>query len=99
MIRPASDPPAISFDGIPRVAHEAIRQAPERWNRWLAFCDAIQAEDFEMTCEEAAEMFSMVATLAALGVPFATDFLARVDAMRQATMNHPYLSRSGASST
>jgi hypothetical protein len=74
----------VKFNGIPRVAHAALRNAPDTWQRWMQFCEATEDDDFEMTCEEGAEMFAMVAKLVHLGVPFDDRFLARVDAMRQA---------------
>ncbi len=67
--------------GVPRVARAALRAAPQTWHRWLQFCDAIQADDVELTGEEAAEMCSRVSTLVRLGVPFDQSFLDCVDAL------------------
>lgn len=74
--------------GVPRVARAALRAAPDSWAKWLAFCDASSADDFEMTCEEAAAACSLVSTLVRLGVPFDRSFLDHVDALRAELDRH-----------
>jgi hypothetical protein len=70
------DIPALASIG--GFARAAIRRAPALWDRWLAFCEAIDQPDYELLTEDAGPFLATFNRLRRLGVPFAPAFIDRM---------------------